>query len=434
MMAIALGLLQGGWIAVAPAEWEKELAPLVEARAAQGWDARFLALEDALASTEDADAPERLKRRLWSAWSERGLSHVLLVGDADVMPVRFMVLDRVTAPAHDVAFYACDLYYADVARADGAFDDWNARRDGHHAAYFGEVRGERHKDDPINFDGVSYLPELALGRWPVSDDAALRAVVAKTLAWERAPGTASALLVHADGWVDERPRLGARGDELAAAGWSVERQFFGSDAAPTPERLLEGLARAPGLLLHAGHGAAGGWHACIGRGQAASIAAAPPAIWFSAGCSTAHLVHEPPYESYLDAAGVPHRGTNAGEVFDAPPPPPAPLQPALYNDSSFGEELLRLSSGGAVAYLGCVTGSQPAAMSLLDGFAQAAAAGEPTVGGAWRAAVKHYHAAERLAELAPTESWYPPSIFFQGMKFLLYGDPALALPRPARAQ
>ncbi|MDA0991336.1 MAG: C25 family cysteine peptidase, partial [Verrucomicrobia bacterium] len=235
MILLALGLLQGGWLAVAPAEWEKELAPLVAARAAQGWNARFLALEDALAEETGADAPERLKRRLWKEWTEHGVTHVLLVGDADVMPLRFMALDRVTAAAHDVAFYASDLYYADLARADGSFDDWNASQEGYHAAYYGEVRGEKHKDGPINHDQISYLPELALGRWPVSSLAALRAVRAKTLAWGTAPGPASALLVHADEWVDERPRFGARGDELAAAGWKVARQFFGTPEKPGPQ-------------------------------------------------------------------------------------------------------------------------------------------------------------------------------------------------------
>jgi hypothetical protein len=423
VVGLALGLLQGGWLAVAPAAWEGDLEPLLAARRAGGWQARFLALEDALASAPGADAPERLKQRLWSEWSGGGATHVLLVGDADVMPVRFMVLDRVAEAAHDTAFYASDLYYADAARADGSFDDWN----------FGEVRGEKHKEGPINHDGVSYLPELALGRWPVSDAEALRAVIAKTLAWERAPGAASALLLHAGEWVDERTRLGACGDELAAAGWTVARQFFGGEAEPTPARVSDALARAPGLLLHAGHGSADGWHACVGRGELQRLAGTAPAIWFSAGCSTAHLVHEPPYESYLDVAGIAHRGTNSGESFAAPPPPPAPLQPAIYNDSSFGEELLRLPSGGAVAYVGCVTGSQPAAVSLLDGFARAAAAGEATVGGAWRAAVRRYHAVERLDALVPTADWYPPSIYFQGMKFLLLGDPALPLPRPPRA-
>ena len=35
---------------------------------------------------------------------------------------------------------------------------------------------------------------------------------------------------------------------------------------------------------------------------------------------------------------------------------------------------------------------------------------------------------ERLFDLVPTDSWYPPSIFFQGMKFVVFGDPALPMP------
>ncbi len=54
-----------------------------------------------------------------------------------------------------------------MATRDGSFDDWNARKDGFHAGYFGEVRGEKNKSDPINFDQIDYRPELAVGRWPV---------------------------------------------------------------------------------------------------------------------------------------------------------------------------------------------------------------------------------------------------------------------------
>lgn len=434
-MPLIVGLLaQAAWLAVAPAEWQDDLAPLVAARAAEGYAARCVALEDALADpagARGADAPERLKLFLYEQWRDARLTHVLLVGDAGAMPLRFMLLDRVTAPACNVAFYASDLYYADLARADGSFDSWNENRLAEHAAYFGEVRGEHDKSGPINADAVSYLPEIAVGRWPVGGRAEVRALVAKTIAWDAAQAAPTALLVHAGEWVDERPRLGARADELAAGGWTVQRQFFGTESEPTPERVLAALTAGASLVLHAGHGSADGWHLCLGSGHLARLGAAPPAIYFSAGCSTAALVHEPPYESYLDVAGIPHRGTNAGEVFAAPPPAPAPLQPQRFLHSSFGTAVLLLPAGGAVAYIGCVTGSQPAAMSLLDGFAQAAAGGASTVGAAWRDAVIHYHAAERLAELQPDAGWYPPSIFFQGMKFILYGDPACRMPRTA---
>ena len=122
-------------------------------------------LEDILQNSSGADDPEKLKRFLYAQWRERGLGYVLLVGDVDVMPVRYMVLDRITPAAFDYAFYPSDLYYADLAKPDSTFEDWNAVRDGFHTGYYGEVRGEKNKQDPINFDRVDYRPEIAVGRW-----------------------------------------------------------------------------------------------------------------------------------------------------------------------------------------------------------------------------------------------------------------------------
>ena len=38
--------------------------------------------------------------------------------------------------------------------------------------------------DPINQDAIDYLPEVAVGRWPVHDRVQLQTVVAKTIKYE----------------------------------------------------------------------------------------------------------------------------------------------------------------------------------------------------------------------------------------------------------
>jgi len=114
------------------------------------------------------------------------------------------------------------------------------------ARYVGEVRGETHKDGPIDADGISYVPELAVGRFPVSDVASLQALVAKTLAWT--PSAPSALLVHADGWVDERARLAAAGTALAVGGTFVVTTLVAVAAVSTSEGWVLGLAAAAGAL------------------------------------------------------------------------------------------------------------------------------------------------------------------------------------------
>src|SRR5689334_17839562 len=66
-------------------------------------------LEEILSAASGVDDPEKLKRFLYNEWKTHDLGYALLVGDVDVMPVRFMVLDRVTASAFDYAFYPSDL-------------------------------------------------------------------------------------------------------------------------------------------------------------------------------------------------------------------------------------------------------------------------------------------------------------------------------------
>lgn len=418
-----------GLMVICPAAWVGAMAPYVQAREAF-FEVRCLALEDLLAGNNGADAPERVKRLLYRAWRSEGLRYVLLVGDADTFPVRWMVLDRVTEPAYHYAFYASDLYYADVAKDDGSFEDWNAQVEGFHGVYYGEVRGEHFKTDPINYDAISYVPEIAVGRWPVSTVAELQTVIAKTLEWERtARAIPRALIAHADGWVDERERLGKLANALANDGWEVDRQFYGGEIQqPTPQTVRDAILAGKDLVLHAGHGNGESWDRCLGPAEREALTAASPGIFMSVGCGTGRFAVEPPYEAYLDAEGILHRGTNDGEVFIAEPPAPAPLQPGRLNPTGLGERLLRMPRSGAVAYIGCSTGAQPCALSLLDGFVLSIANGAPRVGDAWREALAHYWQAERLADLQPNEDWYPPSIFFQGMKFMLFGDPALSLP------
>lgn len=400
----------------------------------------LVSLEGVLKEHAGVDDPERLKRYLFQGWKQNGLRYVLLVGDADVLPVRYMVLDRVTPAAFDYAFYPSDLYYADVAQQDGQFDDWNARHDGFHAGYFGEVRGEKNKQDLINYDAIHYRPELAVGRWPVSTAEQVATVVAKTMAYEKslaagAPGRNTVALLAVGGWVDSRAQLDRIASQLAPQR-TVEKRYYAdrrrNDQTPPPDRaqLLALLNAGVGVVFHAGHGTDTAWERCFAVADLPQLHNADRLpIMISGGCSTARLATLPPYEPYLDVHGHEHVGTDHGEVFSEPPPPPAPYQTGKYNTTGLGEQLLRNGPAGAVAYIGCNTGSQPCGLTLLEGFAAGLAQPAPQrLGDAWAHAVSFYYERERLAELKPTDSWYPPSIFFQGMKFMLYGDPSLPLP------
>jgi hypothetical protein len=423
---------------VAPERFHKALAKFEAYRAKQR-PTKLASLEAILKTTEGKDDPERLKRWLFREWKEQRLRYVLLVGDADIVPVRYMVLDRVTPAAYDYAFYPSDLYYADVARRDTSFDDWNARKDGFHASYFGEVRGEKNKKDGINFDRIDYRAELAVGRWPVDSVAEVELLADKTMAQDRANLEAkggfarSAAFVYVPGWVDARGQMD-RWTQKLPKGWKSSKLYGGGAKTAAPdERHVAGLLNeGESLVFHVGHGEDNGWVHSINVGTLARLHNADrlPVV-LSAGCSTARFATLPPYEPYEDIHGGKHKGTNAGEVFSSPPPPPSPYARGKYNNTGMGELMVRRGTSGAVAYIGCNTGGQPCGLTLLEGFVLALHdLPEPTLGDCWAGAIDYYYQAEHLGTIVPNQDWYPASVFFQGMKYMVYGDPALSLPGP----
>lgn len=432
--------LPGGLLVISPKSFESALKEFVV------WKQTLLpttwvALEEIVAKSTGADEPEKLKRWLYQDWTERRTGYVLLVGDVDVLPVRYMVLDRKTEAAFNYAFYPSDLYFADLAKTDGTFDDWNAQKEGFHGGYIGEVRGESNKEDPINFDQVNYLPEVAVGRWPVSTADEVSRIARKSTTWERKvlansdPKLRRAAFIATDGWVDARVLLGGLAERLEGE-WQIEKRFYGTTTPPPDAAQVRGiLNEGAGLVVHAGHGNPDRWEKCLtvtDLNKLTNTTSIP--VFLSAGCSTAHFAPLPPYEPYLDSEGKSHIGTDRGEKFTGPPLPPAPLQTGAVNPTCLGEALLKRADTGGVAYIGCNTGSQPFGLTLVDGFVrELAMAQTPRLGGCWNSALRYYVEQQKLRDLKPTESWVPPSIFFQGMKFMVFGDPSLRLPGPVGA-
>lgn len=316
-----------------------------------------------------------------------------------------------------------------------AISDWNAQKEGFHAGYIGEVRGEANKGEPINFDQVDYLPELAVGRWPVSTPEEVKRIADKSAACERKvlagsdPQLRRAAFMAVDGWVDARGLLGGLAAKLEGA-WQIERRFYGTDSPPNSKQTRAILNEGAGLMVHTGHGQPDKWEKCFSIADLDKLTnAASVPVFISAGCSTAHFAPLPPYEPYVDREGKQHEGTDRGEKFTEPPLPPSPIQTGAVNPTCLGEQLLKREGIGGVAYIGCNTGSQPFGLTLVDGFIrELATAKTPRLGDCWNSAIRYYVEQQKLRELKPTDSWVPPGIFFQGEKFMVFGDPSLRLP------
>jgi choice-of-anchor C domain-containing protein len=436
-----------------PAKAEKKLL-IVAVRAEHDILAPFLAhkkkllptelvsLEEILKGTKGADDAEKLKRYLYDRWKKDHVGYVLLAGGVEVIPVRYAKGTNPSPDPGEWPYLPSDLYYADLAKQDGSFENWNGRSDGLHAGYFGEVTGWDGKD-PINADEIDYLPEVAVGRWPIHDRAQLQSVVTKTIRYENhvladdLPAVRRLAFVNGPNLVDARPSMTAWADRLASVtGNRPVRLLYKDggrdDGTPPPdqtevERVLNG---GVGMIFHVGHGSETSWDGCLDLAELRKIrntAFAP--VMFSIGCTTARYAPLPPGGPYQDATGKVQRGMDAGGRFAGPAPPPGNYQRGVPYQTGLGVEFLRAGSNGAVAYIGCAVGANACSWGLMDGFAgYYLSHEEPRIGDAWMAALAHYHQAYNLKGLK-AKDWFQVAIFAQGMEYHLFGDPSLKLPR-----
>ncbi|MDH5390639.1 MAG: C25 family cysteine peptidase, partial [Candidatus Bathyarchaeota archaeon] len=133
------------------------------------------------------DEPERIKNGIELAHKTYGVKYVMLVGDSDMLPVRYTYTDRKQAdntPGGQIigygAYYAGDLYYADLYKQDGTFDNWDYN--GNHI--YGELHGEWFTDDCINFDRIDMIPDVAVGRVPAASVQDVENYVDKVIDYE----------------------------------------------------------------------------------------------------------------------------------------------------------------------------------------------------------------------------------------------------------
>jgi hypothetical protein len=166
---------------VTPREFEPVLAPLVAFKNATGLPTVLITLEEIEADPAyTGDQAAQVKQAIAAYEDESGIQYVMLVGDVDRFPVRWVAAKR----GGDVEyFYASDLYYADLYDATGAFHTWDSDGDG---LYGEHVASGRCAEDPysVNLDRVDLHPDVAVGRMPASTREELESYVARVIRYE----------------------------------------------------------------------------------------------------------------------------------------------------------------------------------------------------------------------------------------------------------
>jgi len=158
------------YVAIAPSGMARELKDLVEWKSDRGVPSQIFALEAILAQYGGRDGAERVHNFLQDLYynvTGGTVRWLLLAGDSDVVPVRYLWADRDhsgkrTAP---INLYLGDMYFSCLG------SDWDADGD--------SVFGEPGEEDPT--------PELYVGRIAASTPLELGGAVRKTLRYELDP-------------------------------------------------------------------------------------------------------------------------------------------------------------------------------------------------------------------------------------------------------
>ncbi len=114
-------------------------------------------------------------------------------------------------------------------------------------------------DNPfVTVDGDDDLPDLAIGRWPVTEPEEVAAIVAKTVRYVAgdAPVSRRVLLLHdgSAGWEQAGATLAAGLAERGFEGVQIDPDLDAGAAEGNRERVLSALSREPLLVHFAGHG------------------------------------------------------------------------------------------------------------------------------------------------------------------------------------
>ena len=378
------------------------------------------------------DAPERIKRYIDTCKRLNGIRHVLLAGDSDVFPVRYVYSD-IQLKEQDGAFYPADLYYADLYRRNGAFSDWDGNRNG----LFGEMR-EGTTWDEVNADGVDYYPDVAVGRIPASTPVELACYLQKAITYETSQNPngwryRAALLASAEP-DDATDNDVAEWGDLWMGDYRLTRLFEERDVAnslmPTVDRIQRALREGVGVITFMGHGSPSTWNfedfAYSDRDVLATLNSNRYPVAFAAACSTAKFAPSA-RDAYLTAAGQRH----AGGDFGGRPPVPAPVQFG-YDSESMAEAFLVKGEHGAAAYLGSTSLAQGDHSNLLmkhflKHLGSNRWAVEYTLGDAWMGMATDYFAEECEPGGAGNHERWLLRRMAQVRMYPLFGDPTLRI-------
>ena len=166
------------FVIITPSEFVPGLQPLVSHKESHGIKTKIVTLNEIYDSiyfsSQGRDNPEMIKYFIKNALENWGIEYVLLVGNKNKLPARYLSPNISTIYSSVDEPFISDLYYADIYDDTGYFSDWDTNNN--------DIFGEVTEDAMI--DMVNLYPDVYIGRLLCKDSTEVGIVVGKIIIYE----------------------------------------------------------------------------------------------------------------------------------------------------------------------------------------------------------------------------------------------------------
>lgn len=161
---------------IAPQKFLNALQPLVVHKDRVGIRTCLVSLSDVYSQMywQGRDNPEKIKYFIKYAKENWGITYVMLVGDFETIPVRYVFNADNNTEWNEPCFIS-ELYYADLYDKNGNFSSWDTNGNGIYGEWYGDVA-----KDP----NIDLYPDVYVGRLACKTEAEVKVMVQKIINYE----------------------------------------------------------------------------------------------------------------------------------------------------------------------------------------------------------------------------------------------------------
>ena len=245
-------------VIITPNKFSSSIQPLIDHKNSHGVKTFLKTTEEIWSNYEGRDEPERIKYFIKDALEQFNIKYVLLAGGRMgqffmwYVPVRFSNVDD----GYMHKQFLSDLYYADIYKENGEFEDWDSNGNG----IFAEWSSNSNSPEDV----IDLKPDVVVGRLPCRNKGEVTAIVDKIIDYENN--------AYGQSWFNNILLIG--GDTNPGVGepfpyegevdcdWVLQwldgfdaTKLYTSDGTLTgPDDFIPAFNNGNGLVYYAGHG------------------------------------------------------------------------------------------------------------------------------------------------------------------------------------